>query len=159
VGAKMKQISAAVSNLTASQISTLERSGELGLEIEGEIFTLNINDVEILTDDIPGWQVATSGRLTVALDTTVTPDLEYEGIARELVNRIQNMRKDQDFEVTDRINIFIEPREQLTEAIARYKPYICKEVLAEAILESQNIPGASNIEVNEMEVNIKIEKV
>jgi isoleucyl-tRNA synthetase len=159
VGPKMKQITAAVGNMSAEQISTLEEKGVLEIDLGEELFPLEIGDVEVLTDDIPGWQVAVDGKLTVALDTKVTPDLEYEGTARELVNRIQNLRKDQDYQVTDRINIFIEAGEQLREAIARYKPYICNEVLANTIEERINIADSSKIEVNDAEVNIKIEKV
>ncbi len=155
-GARMKDLAAAITALDTHGIALLEQQGWLELQLDGQTFVLNIADVDIVTDDIPGWQVAANGKLTVALDTILTPELEYEGIARELVNRIQNMRKEQDFEVTDRINVIINQSEQLSPAIARFKAYICQEVLADSIEEATEIPGAAIIEVNDFPVSLKI---
>ncbi|MCX6181645.1 MAG: isoleucine--tRNA ligase [Bacteroidetes bacterium] len=129
----MKQIAAAVLKFNQQDIATLEKSGAYKLNIEGEEIILTLEDVEILSEDIPGWAVANEGRLTVALDMTISSSLKEEGIARELVNRVQNLRKDKNFDLTDRINLKIQKVEGIVEAIHNNKTYICSEVLANDI--------------------------
>ena len=106
----MKAIASAVADFSQEQILTIERDGELTFELEGQSVTILRDDVEIFSEDIPGWLVANEGTLTIALDITLTEELRQEGMARELVNRIQNLRKQSGFEVSDRIRILIEPQ-------------------------------------------------
>jgi isoleucyl-tRNA synthetase len=126
----MKQIAAMVTAMDQVQIATFEREGSFDTLIEGEPVRLVTEDVEIVTEDIPGWQVASEGNLTVALDIHVSPELKLEGIARELINRIQNLRKDSGFEVTDKIELTIGNRPELAEALEKYGDYICTQTLA-----------------------------
>lgn len=119
------------------------RKGRYLLDIDGSEVELHAEDVEIITEDIPGWAVSNLGNLTVALDITVTPQLKEEGLARELVNRIQNLRKDQNFEVTDRILLKVEKNIEIDAAINNNYSYICSETLAESLdlcnkIESDN---------------------
>ncbi len=126
----MKQIASMVTAMDQAQIATFEREGSYDTLIEGEPVRLVTEDVEILTEDIPGWQVASEGNLTVALDIHVSPELKLEGIARELINRIQNLRKDSGFEVTDKIELTIGNHPELAEALEKYGDYICTQTLA-----------------------------
>ena len=127
---QMKGIAVLLSSFDQQQIAEFERNEGISVEIAGEICTLTPEDVDILSEDIPGWLVASAGKLTVALDITVTEELKNEGIARELVNRIQKLRKDSDFEVTDKITVLLEDDEYVKEAVSQYKAYICSEILA-----------------------------
>jgi isoleucyl-tRNA synthetase len=129
----MKQIAAMVTAMDQAQIATFEREGSFDTIIEGEAVRLVSEDVEILTEDIPGWQVASDGNLTVALDIHVSPELRLEGIARELINRIQNLRKDNGFEVTDKIELTIGKHPELAEALAKFGDYICAQTLAQKL--------------------------
>jgi len=133
VGSKMKQVAAAINQFTKEDISKIEREETYLITINDEQITINLTDVEISSEDIPGWQVANSGNLTVALDTTITETLKDEGIARELVNRIQNLRKDKNYEVTDKINVKIEEHELINKAVLNNKDYICTEILANSL--------------------------
>ncbi len=126
----MKQIAAMVTAMDQSQIASFERDGSFDTVIEGEAVRLVSEDVEILTEDIPGWQVASEGNLTVALDIHVTPELRLEGIARELINRIQNLRKESGFEVTDKIELTVGNHPKLAEALEKFGDYICAQTLA-----------------------------
>jgi len=126
----MKQIAAMVVALDQGQIASFERDGSFDAVINGEAIRLVSEDVEILTEDIPGWQVASEGNLTVALDIHVTPELRLEGIARELINRIQNLRKESGFEVTDKIELTVGNHPGLAEALAKFGDYICAQTLA-----------------------------
>lgn len=127
---QMKGIAAVLAGFTQAQIADLERNNGVELDVEGTLCTLTREDVDILSEDIPGWLVASAGKLTVALDITVTEELKNEGIARELVNRIQKLRKDSDFEVTDRISVRLEDDEFVKAAVREFKAYICGEILA-----------------------------
>jgi isoleucyl-tRNA synthetase len=129
-GKLMKQISAAVALFSQDDIRELETSGSKTLQIDGISVNLLPDDVEITTEDIPGWSVATLDRLTVALDMTLTPDLMNEGLARELVNRVQNLRKDLGFDVTDHIILEVEAEEELQMALHQFSDYVCTETLA-----------------------------
>ncbi len=119
-----------------------------------------MEDVEILSEDIPGWLVANEGRLTVALDVNVTKELKEEGIARELINRIQNLRKESDFDVTDKISLEIGRHEEITEAVEHFEAYISSQVLAEKItLTDTRDEQAKEVEIDEIRTFIRIEKL
>jgi isoleucyl-tRNA synthetase len=129
-GKLMKQIAAVVGEFDQARIIAFERDGFFDTILDGEAVRLVAEDVEILTEDIPGWQVATEGSLTVALDIEVTPELRMEGIARELINRIQNLRKESGFEVTDKIELTVGRHQDLAEAMEKFGDYICTQTLA-----------------------------
>ena len=128
-GKIMKAISAAVAEFSQEDIAKIETEGKYNLTVEGQPVELLISDVEIATQDIPGWVVANEGSLTVALDITISKELKEEGIARELVNRIQNIRKDSDFEVTDKILVDLGANAEWNDAVKNYMDYICSETL------------------------------
>ncbi len=129
-GKMMKSISAAILNFSQENIQTLENTGNVEISVEGQLMSISLSDVEIMTEDIPGWVVTSEDHMTVALDITLTQDLIEEGIARELVNRIQNIRKNNNFEVTDKINIEIKSHPEINSAVQNYISYICSETLA-----------------------------
>ncbi len=157
---QMKQIAAAVAKFNKANIATLERTNAFDLDIEGEKIILTLEDVEILSEDIPGWAVANEGRLTVALDMTISPLLREEGIARELVNRVQNLRKDRDFELTDRISLKIKTVEGIVAAIDNNKNYICSEVLADNVEWVLSLESGVEVEVDEdLKTEISIDKL
>jgi isoleucyl-tRNA synthetase len=131
-GKLMKQLALAVTAITQQEISTLEKEGRLTILVEAQPVELLLDDVEILSEDIPGWQVASMGPLTVALDITLTPELLQEGIAREVINRIQNLRKDKGFDVTDKINVKFQSQADIDEAVHHNIAYICSEILAQS---------------------------
>lgn len=158
-GKYMKQISTTVAAMTQSDIFEFEKKSEYRLQIGDEILTLGLEDVEILSEDIPGWLVANEGRVTVALDINITKELKEEGIAREFINRIQNLRKESDFDVTDKIRLYIKKNEQINEAVENFSTYIASQVLAESIELVDSIPGeAKEVEIDDMSTSIKIEK-
>ncbi len=132
-GKQMKSIAALVGKMTADDIAAVEKNQGWSGDIDGENIVLDINDFEILAQDIPGWLVSTEGGLTVALDITITDELKSEGIARELVNRVQNLRKDSGLEVTDKIRLTVECASEIQAAIAQNEEYVCNEVLATEI--------------------------
>ncbi len=132
-GKQMKSIAALVGKMTADDIAALEKNQGWSGDIDGENIVLEINDFEILAQDIPGWLVSTESGLTVALDITISEELKSEGIARELVNRVQNLRKDSGLEVTDKIRLTIECASEIQAAIAQNEEYVCNEVLATEI--------------------------
>ena len=139
----MKAVATIIANFTGEQIAALETAGNYPVSVGdgGEDVTLELEDVLIATEDIPGWKVASDGEITVALDVTVTPELAKEGLARELVNRIQNMRKDLDFEVTDRIRVRLQGSSAVEEAATAYKAYISAEVLADSLVLDGDVDG------------------
>ena len=155
-GKLMKEISGLISALTAKEIASFENTGKHQVNIKGEQIVLTTEDVEIISEDIPGWQVANEGKLTVALDITVSDDLRYEGIARELVNRIQNIRKEKGFDVTDKITVLIEDHDFLREAILRHASYIGSQTLATAVSLSKSLSGDNLNEVDINEVVVKV---
>ena len=157
---QMKQIAAAVAKFNKADIATLERTNAFDLDIEGEKIILTLEDVEILSEDIPGWAVANEGRLTVALDMTISPLLKEEGIARELVNRVQNLRKDSNFELTDRISLKIKTVEGIVAAIDNNKNYICSEVLADNVEWVLSVERGVEVEIDEdLKTEISIDKL
>jgi len=161
-GKMMKKLAPVVMNFTKEQIRELEANGKYVLELEGEQVEILLTDVEILTQDIPGWLISSEGSLTAALDITITDELRDEGIARDLVNRIQNLRKDIGLEVTDQINLLVEERPELKKAISKNLAYICSETLAQKLdLVEHNINTSESVEVDLGEgiiTNIRIEK-
>ncbi len=161
-GKMMKSIAARIGAMDKAEIGQLEDEGQITLNIDGQDIVIELSDVEILTQDIPGWLVSTMGKLTVALDITVTDDLRYEGIARELVNRIQNIRKDNDFEVTDKISVIIEKNGELEEAVNRNFNYICSETLAENLEFSEALDNSGKISidlVDDLQTNLIVNKL
>lgn len=132
-GKIMKQLAANVAAMSQDDILRFEKEGKFAFDIDGQQAVIGLDDVEIISEDIPGWLVANEGRLTVALDITVTEELRREGIARELVNRIQNIRKSSGFDITDKIHVQLTRNEETDPAVEEYKDYIAKQVLAESI--------------------------
>ena len=141
-GKQMKAIAALVAQMTADDISVIESTGGWRGNIEGEAIELDLADFDIAAQDIPGWLVASEGGLTVALDITISDELKSEGIARELVNRVQNLRKDSGLEVTDKIRITVETSDAIREAIAANASYVQAEVLATEIVFSSTSNNA-----------------
>lgn len=158
LGAKMKAVAACLGSFSQEQISLLEKEGEISLLIDNEPLILNINEVEISSEDIPGWMVANKGAMTVALDITVTPELINEGNARELVNRIQKIRKDNGYELTDRIQVKVEANEMLAPSIEEYKAYICAEILADQLELISELSDGTEIEVNDISLKVFVTK-
>ena len=154
-GKNMKAAAQALTSLEQSQIAQFEKDGKIALTLNGEEAVVQLADVEVISEDIPGWLVANDGNITVALDITITDDLRKEGIARELVNRIQNVRKSKDFNITDRIVVKIAPDEHVNDAVAQFKDYIAKQVLAVAI-ELAPVAGADVIALNMDDYELKI---
>jgi isoleucyl-tRNA synthetase len=158
LGPKMKAVSAALAQFTQTDIARLEKEGQYNLSIEGEPVILQIAEVEISSEDIPGWTVANKGSLTVALDVTVTPSLEAEGNAREFVNRIQKMRKDSGFDLTDRIEVQVTAGNGMKESLTQFKDYICAEILADKLEIVAEISGGTEIEVNDVSLKAIVSK-
>jgi len=157
-GKIMKGLAASIANMSQEDILKLEQDSRFELSVAGELAEINIDDVEIVSEDIPGWLVANDGKLTVALDVTLTPDLEKEGIARELVNRIQNIRKANGFEIVDKINIVIQSDERINEAVEDYKQYIANQVLANSI-QLDDLKDGIELDLDNLRLLIKVEKV
>ena len=157
-GKNMKSVASMLQSLSQEEISQLEKTGQYTLEVEGNAIVVEKCDVEILSEDIPGWLVANNGSLTVALDVTITDELKKEGIARELINRIQNIRKSSGFEITDKINILVESNENTNDAINDHKEYIASQVLAANINIEERVANATELDFEEFKVNVNIEK-
>ena len=156
-GKLMKAVAAAVDALSQEQIAELEANGKLSIgSIEGSEIEIVAEDVDIISEDIPGWLVGNEGNLTVALDITLTDELRNEGMARELVNRIQNIRKKSGLEITDRITVTIEPKEPAAKAIEAFGDYVARQVLADSITIAQN--DGQEVEFDDFNLNIKITK-
>lgn len=159
LGKKMKEASLQIASFDHKQIQLLEQSGSLTISIEHEPVDIQLADVEIISEDLAGWSVASEKGITVALDVTVTKELVEEGIARELINRIQKIRKERNYNVTDRIAVELESKDFLFDAVNNYKGYICNEVLADSLQFSQHQSAdAEIIDVNENELKIKVSK-
>ena len=157
-GKLMKDVNAAVQALSQEQIAQLE-TGHLPLTLPGgEAITVDLEDVEIFSEDIPGWTVANEGALTVALDITVTDALRNEGVARELVKRIQNLRKESGFEITDRIRIQLAHNDLTDAAVEAFRSYICGQVLADSLTLAEQLEQPAELELDEQKIAIKIEK-
>lgn len=159
LGGKMKAAAAVISAMDQHQISQLEKEKTVNIDVDGETIAVNIDDVEIIAEDIPGWSVANKDNITVALDITITPILQDEGNARELINRIQKIRKESGLELTDRIVVHIEDLEVLKPAIINFNDYIRAEILADSIdlVPAVNGNGIA-IEVNDVTLKVLITK-
>ncbi|MFT6827173.1 MAG: isoleucyl-tRNA synthetase [Roseivirga sp.] len=156
-GPKMKLVSAAIGQWTKTEIAAIEKNGSLDINLEGEVATLSLDDVEISSEDIPGWSVASEGKVTVALDISITEELRAEGIARDFVNRIQNLRKDSGMDVQDKINILVAKNEDLiNSALTTNKDYICEETQAVSLEIVEMLSNAETIEIDDWTINLKI---
>jgi isoleucyl-tRNA synthetase len=159
LGPKMKAVSAALATFTQHNISDFEREGKYSVSLtENDTVELTLSEVEITSEDIPGWSVATKGSLTVALDINVTPELVQEGDAREFVNRIQKIRKDSGFDVTDRIDVLVNANNGITASLAKFNNYICAEILADKLDLTSTIDGGMEIEVNDNLLKVTVLK-
>ena len=161
LGKQMKAVAAALAGLSQPDILSLERNGSLSLTLpDGSQADVELADVEIVSEDIPGWLVANDGNLTVALDITLTDELIYEGIARELVNRIQNVRKHKGFDITDRVSVRIKPDERIRQAVEQFGDYIARQVLAtEIVLAEVSRNDTDDIENDELNIQLTVDKV
>jgi isoleucyl-tRNA synthetase len=160
-GPRLKAVGARIQTLTSDELSQLEKQGELAVEVEGEPLTLHLDEVEIRTQDLPGWLVATDGPLTVALDVTLTEELRQEGLARELVNRLQNLRKDSGLEVQDRISVTLASSApaELQAAVAAFGDYVREEVQALRLDFVPEVAGGAVLEFDDFSVPAKVEVV
>ncbi len=160
LGKHMKAAAQAIAALTQEQINRIEREGRFSLEIEGQRYELTSDDIEIVTEDIPGWLVATDGLITVALDLTITDTLRAEGYARDLVNRIQHLRKARDYNVTDRIAIQLERHPEVEKAVQQFGDYIRQETLADRLELVDHLPEGETIELADgIAVRIAVERM
>ena len=158
-GKHMKAVANAVNNFDENDIKKMEQNGSLAVNINGESVTLERSDVEISSKDIEGWLVASSGTLTVALDVTISEELKNDGVARELVNRIHNLRKDSDFELTDRIHVKFQKNSELELAIESNKDYIKTETLTDTLDIVENVENGIDIEFDDVTTKLSIEKI
>lgn len=158
-GKVMKALAAAIQAMTQAEIATFERDGSFTFPIDGNACTVLTDDVEIISEDIPGWLVANEGRLTIALDITVTDELRREGLARELVNRLQNLRKSSGLEITDHIRVTLAPAEEMEGVLETYGDYIRRQVLADAITTTERSADMTDLEFDDFQLPVKIEKV
>ena len=155
-GKLMKGIAAAMSALEQEQIADLEKNGTIALNIDGNDVVVEAADVEIISEDIPGWLVSNEGNLTVALEVELNDELRREGMARELINRIQNLRKENNFEITDRVNVEVSPNQEVENAVSSFADYIKGQVLADNIVVADN--DGAEVEFDEFKLNIKVVK-
>jgi isoleucyl-tRNA synthetase len=158
LGAKMKAVSVMLTSLSQSQIRVLENAGMIELIVDDESVVIFLSEVEVQSEDVPGWIVASRNSLTVALDIQISGELEEEGNARELVNRIQKIRKDSGFELTDRIMVKISSDERLNPSFSRFKNYICAEILADGLDIEPLLSEGVETEVNEIHLKILVSK-
>jgi len=159
-GKVMKALAARITGMEQSEIAQLEKDGKFTVDLDGQQAVVELADVEIISEDIPGWLVANEGNLTVALDITVTDELRLEGIARELVNRIQNVRKDKDFNITDKINVTIAPDERTDDAVKAYGNYIAHQVLANSItIAPVEAATAVDLDMDGWMLAVNVEKI
>ena len=155
-GKLMKGIANAMGELSQDEISALQTAGSINVSVDGQDVTVEAADVEIISEDIPGWLVSNEGNLTVALEVELNDELRNEGMARELINRIQNIRKDNGFEITDRINVVITPDASVEAALQGYAEYIKTQVLADSVELAVN--DGVEAAVDELNINIKVTK-
>ena len=157
VGKDMKLVTEVINKMSQEVLANFEREGSFS--IPDTSYSILLSDVEIIAEDIPGWQVTNMGSLTVALDINITTELKQEGLSRELVNRVQNLRKEMDFEVTDRITVSLQQDNLITPAILQNKQYICTEILADDILLSEKPLNGNKIVIEDVELEILIAKI
>ena len=157
-GKQMKAVAAAVAELSQEAIAELEKNGSYTLQLDGADVVVEAADVEIFSEDIPGWLVANEGKLTVALDVTVTEELRREGIARELVNRIQNIRKSSGLEITDKIKITLSKNPQTDDAVNEYKEYICNQVLGTSLMLTDEVENGTELNFDDFSLYVSVVK-
>ena len=158
-GKQMKAVAAAVAGMSQEAIAELEKNGKYTFQLDGGEAVLEAADVEIFSEDIPGWLVANEGKLTVALEVTVTDDLKREGIARELVNRIQNIRKSSGFEITDKISIVLSKNPNTDDAVNEYNTYICNQVLANSLTLADEVADGTELSFDDFSLYVKVTKL
>jgi isoleucyl-tRNA synthetase len=162
IGKMMKEVASAINSMKQEEIIRFEKEGSFVINTSHENIELTLSDVEIISEDIPGWLVANEGNVTVALDITVTEELKDEGTARELVNRIQNLRKDSGFNVTDKINIFIQKNQVINSSVEKHRGYIASQTLAVKVdlVDKVNSEMARIVDIDEnVNIAIKIERI
>ena len=157
-GKQMKAVAAAVAEMSQEAITELEKNGSYTLQLDGVDVVVEAADVEIFSEDIPGWLVANEGKLTVALDVTVTEELRREGIARELVNRIQNIRKSSGLEITDKIKITLSKNQQTDDAVNEYKDYICNQVLGTSLTLTDEVENGTELNFDDFSLYVSVVK-
>ena len=157
-GKQMKAVAAAVAEMSQEAIAELEKNGSYTLQLNGTDVLVEATDVEIFSEDIPGWLVANEGKLTVALDVTVTEELRREGIARELVNRIQNIRKSSGLEITDKIKITLSKNQQTDDAVNEYKDYICNQVLGTSLTLTDEVENGTELNFDDFSLYVSVVK-
>ena len=155
-GKLMKGVAAQMDALTQEQIAELETTGTIGITVEGNSLTVEAADVDIISEDIPGWLVSNEGNLTVALEVELTDELKQEGMAREIINRVQNIRKDSGLEITDRIQITLAPHAEVEAAVGAFGEYIKTQVLADGITIAPN--DGTEVDFDDFKLNISITK-
>jgi isoleucyl-tRNA synthetase len=156
----MKAVAEAITNMSQDALNQFEETGFTKFEIGNSIFEIELSDVEIIAEDVPGWQVANLGKLTVALDVNITSELKQEGISREFINRVQNLRKEKGFEVTDKINVRYRTDSLLIrEAVQNNLSYICAEILADTVQFEDQLAEGDIVIIEENEVLIAITKI
>ena len=155
-GKLMKGVAAQMSGLSQEQIADLENKGTISIQVDGQNLDVELADVEIISEDIPGWLVANEGSLTVALEVELTDELKQEGMAREIINRVQNIRKDSGLEITDRIQIVLAPNAEIEQAVKGFGDYIKTQVLADDITISPN--DGIEVEFDDFKLNIQVTK-
>ena len=158
-GKRMKAVAAAVGEMSQEAIAELERDGSYTFNLDGTPAVVEAADVEIYSEDIPGWLVANEGKLTVALEVTVTEALRREGIARELVNRIQNIRKNSGFEITDKIKVSLSKNSVTDDAVNEYNTYICNQVLATSLVLADEVPDATELDLDDCKLFVNVTKM
>jgi isoleucyl-tRNA synthetase len=158
LGKAMKSAQEKLTSLSQQEILSLEKSGSISLNLEGNVVEISLTEVDVISEDVAGWQVASEGGVTVALDSTVTETLREEGNAREIVNQIQKLRKELDFNVTDRIQVLIERKPELISSIQNFKEYICAEILADTFELTDHVIDGNSLEVNDTPVRIIIKR-
>lgn len=152
-GKIMKDLAKAIAAMTAEDIAALERNGSFEFSSLPDAPVVTLDDVEIIPEDVPGWLVANEGSVTVALDVTITPELRNEGLARDLINRIQNIRKDSDYAITDRVRVVLSDTPEVRECLAQFEDYIKSQVLADSITVSDNVPQpAVELDIDGMKI-------
>ena len=155
-GKLMKGVAAKMNALSQDEIAGLEKNGNISFDVQGQLVTVDTADVEIISEDIPGWLVSNEGNLTVALEVELTDELRQEGMARELINRIQNLRKETGLEITDRIKVTVSPSEHTDAAVKAFADYIKSQVLANDIVIAAN--DGDEVDFDDFKLNIKVEK-
>ena len=158
-GKQMKAVAAAVTAMSQEDINRMEQEGKFSFVLDGVEAVVETADVEIFSEDIPGWLVANEGKLTVALEVTITEELRQEGIARELVNRIQNLRKQSGLEITDKINIILSKNEKTDAAVEAYREYISNQVLGNSLTLVDKVQDGVKLDMDEYELEVRIEKI